>query len=148
MRAAVNGVDGVGEGENIFGVAIVILERDFHVHLAALAFHIDRRVVERLLAAIEVLDELGDAAGEAELGFLVVALIIEGDFQAFIEEGQLTEALRKRVEAVIDGGKDRRVGMERDFRSGFFRFAGGLELGGGDALLVELLPDLAVAPDF
>src|SRR4029077_14787849 len=53
MRAAVNGVDGVGKGDDIFGVAVVVLQRDFHVYLAALALHIDRGIVERLLAAIE-----------------------------------------------------------------------------------------------
>ena len=100
MRAAVNGIDRVREGKNIFGVAVVVLQRDFDIHLGALAFHVDGRIVEHLLAAIQVLDEFGDAAGEAEFGFLVAALVVERDFQAFVEEGELAEALRKRVEAV------------------------------------------------
>ena len=49
VRAAVNGIDRVGEGENIFGVAVVILQRDFDIHLLALALHVDRRIVQRRL---------------------------------------------------------------------------------------------------
>ena len=47
VRAAVHGVDGVGEGENIFGVAVVVLQRDFHFDGVALAFHVDGRIVQR-----------------------------------------------------------------------------------------------------
>ena len=148
VRAAVDRVDRVGEGENIFGVAVVVLQRDFDIHLLALAFHVDGRIVQRALAAIQVLHEFGDAAGEAEFGFLAGALVFERDLQALVEEGELAEALRKRVEAVVDRREDRRVGVEGDLRAGLFRFAGGLELRSGDALLVGLLPDFAVAPDF
>ena len=63
-----------GEGEDIFGVAVVVLERDFHVHLAALALHVNRRVVERLLAAVQMLHKFRDATGETELSFLAGAL--------------------------------------------------------------------------
>ncbi len=42
VRAAVHGIDGVGEGEDVFSVGVVVLQRDFHVHGAALAFHVDR----------------------------------------------------------------------------------------------------------
>ena len=66
MRAAIDGVDGVGEGENIFGVAVVVLQRDFDFDGAALAFHVDGRIVQRCFAAIEMLDEFGDAARETK----------------------------------------------------------------------------------
>ena len=42
VRAAVHGINGVGEGEDVFSIGVVVLQRDFHVHGAALAFHIDR----------------------------------------------------------------------------------------------------------
>ena len=148
VRAAVNGVDRVGEGKNIFGVAVVVLQRDFDIHLGALAFHVDRGIVKRLLAAIQMLDEFGDAAGEAEFGFLVAALVVERDFQALVEEGELAEALRKRVEAVDSLVENRGIGVKGDFRAGLARFAGGFELRGGNAFFVGLLPDFAVAPDF
>ena len=60
------------------------------------------------LAAVQVLDEFGDAAGEAKLGFLVAALVVERDFQALVQEGQLAQALRKHVVAVVDRCEDRR----------------------------------------
>ena len=148
VRAAVHGVDGVGEGKNVLGVAVVVLQRDFDIHLLALAFHVNRRVVQRLLAAVQVLDEFGDAAGEAELGFFVAAFVFERDLQAFVEKGQLAEALRKRIEAVNGGAENFRVGVERDFRSGLARLAGSFELRGGHALFVGLFPDLSIAPDF
>ena len=55
--------------KTIFGVAVVVLQGDFDIHLLALAFHVDRRIVKHALAAVQVLDEFSDAAGEAELGF-------------------------------------------------------------------------------
>ncbi len=100
MRAAIHGVDGVGEGEDIFGVAVVILQRDFDFHVFALALHVDGRIVQDLLAAVQMLHEFDDAAGKAELGGFVAALVLQRDLQALVEEGQLAEALRQDVVAV------------------------------------------------
>src|SRR5262249_19342678 len=61
VRTAIDGVDGIREGENVFAVAVVVLQCDFDFDVAALAFHVDRRIVQSLLAAVEVLDEFGDA---------------------------------------------------------------------------------------
>ena len=46
VRAAVDGVDRVGEGKNIFGVAVVVLNGDLDVGGVLLPFHVDRRIVE------------------------------------------------------------------------------------------------------
>ena len=73
MRAAIDGVDVVGEAENGFRVAVVVLQADLHGHAAALGFHVDRLVVQHLLAAVQVLDEFGDAAVVFELGALGLA---------------------------------------------------------------------------
>ena len=100
VRAAIHGVDGVGEGKNVFGVAVVVLQRDFHFHGVALAFDVDGRIVQRLLAAVQMLDELGDAAGEAKLGGFVAALVLQRDLQALVQEGQFAQALRQNVVAV------------------------------------------------
>ena len=148
MRAAVNGVDGVGEGKNIFGVAIVVLQCDFDVDLLALAFHVNGRIVERLFAAIQVLHEFSDAAGETEFSFFVGAFVFQRYFQAFIQEGQLAETLRKRVETVNGCSENFGVRVKGDFRSSFPSFTGGFQLGCGHAFFVGLLPDFAVAPDF
>ena len=55
VRAAIDGVDGVGEGENIFGVAVVVLQRDFHFHVVALAFDVDGRIVQHCLPRLRCL---------------------------------------------------------------------------------------------
>ncbi len=67
MGAAVDGVDVVGEGEDGLGVGVVVLERDLHGDVVALGLHVDGLLVQDLLAAVQVLDELGDAAGVLEL---------------------------------------------------------------------------------
>jgi hypothetical protein len=99
VRAAVDGVDGVGEGEDVFGVAVVVLQRDFHLHVVALAFDVDRRIVQHLLATVQMLHELDDASGETEFRGFVAALILQRDFQALVQEGQLAQALRQQIVA-------------------------------------------------
>ena len=70
MRAAVDGVDVVGEAEDRLGVCVVVLQPDFHVDAVAVVLHVDGLVVQNLFAAIEMLDELRDAAVVLELGTL------------------------------------------------------------------------------
>ena len=101
MRAAVHGVDRVGERKNIFRVAVVVLQRDFDFDRVPLAFHVDRGIVQHLLAFVQVLDEFGDAARETELGRFVAALVGERDFQALVQERELAQPLRQNVVAVF-----------------------------------------------
>ena len=120
VRAAVDGVDVVGEAEDRFGVAVVVLERDLHARRRrAIGFHVDRLLVEHLLAAVQMLDELGDAAGVLELcalGFAGLgvggALVGERDLEALVEEGELAQALGQRVVVVLGDGEDALVGQE------------------------------------
>ena len=56
--------------------------------------------MQHLLAVVQVLDEFGDAAGEAEFGGFVAALVVQRDFQALVQEGELAQALRQNVVAV------------------------------------------------
>ena len=46
MRAAVHGVDVVGEAEHRFRIGVVVLQPDLHDHAAALGFHVDGLVVQ------------------------------------------------------------------------------------------------------
>ena len=74
--------------------------------------------MQHLLAAIQVLDELGDAAVVLEFsrlrlaGFWVGrALIGKRDEQALVEEGKFPQTLRQRVVVVFDvSRKDASVG--------------------------------------
>ena len=70
MRSAIDGVDVVRETEHALGVAVVILNANFHGHAVALGFHVDRLIVKNRFAAIEVLDKFRDAAVVLELGAL------------------------------------------------------------------------------
>ena len=157
MRASVDGVDVVGETENGFRVGVVVLEADFDVHVVLVGFHVDGFVVERLLAAVEVLDEFGDAAVVFEFGALGfaglgvgLALVGERDDQALVQERQFAQALRERVEVVFEGGGENCfVGNEVNFGAGlYFGGAGLSQLAGGLAFGVSLLPGETVAPDF
>jgi len=49
--------------------------------------------MQHLLALVQVLDELGDAACESKLGRFIAALIGERDFQALVEERELAQAV-------------------------------------------------------
>src|SRR6185369_302073 len=101
------------------GVGVVILQANLHDHAAALGFHVDGFVVKNLLAPIQMLDELGDAAVVLELGrFRLARLGISGAFvgqrdqQALIEKRQFAQALGQRVKVVFGGGKDASIGQE------------------------------------
>ena len=96
MRAAIHRVDVVGEAEHVFRVAVVVLQRDLHVHAVAVSLHVDRLVVQHVLAAVQVLHKLGNAAGVPKfhpLGFACFrvrrALVGQRDEQAFVQEREL-----------------------------------------------------------
>jgi hypothetical protein len=156
MRAAIDGVDVVGEAENRFGVGVVVLQADLHGHAIAFGLHVDRLIVQHLFAAIEVLDEFRDAAVVFELrglglaGFRIGgALVGKRDQQTFVQECQFAQTLRQRVEVVLGDRENALVGQEMDFRptlrlylARFFQLAGGLTFG------IGLLPGESIAPDF
>jgi hypothetical protein len=117
VGAAFVGIDVVGEGEDQLGVAVVPLQGDFGFDAVLRAFHEDRLVVDVRLVLVQVLDERDDAAFVLELVALAVAFVVERDEDAAVEERELAQALRQRVEAVLGGFEDLRVGPERDLRA-------------------------------
>ena len=125
MRAAVDGVDVVGEAEDALRVAIVVLERDLHrqnpaVRQIFLTLEIDWLFVQHRFAAVEVLDEFRDAAGIEELVRFdrILAFIGEGDLEAFVQECQFSQALRQRVVVELGGLHDGTIRLEGDACSG------------------------------
>ena len=147
MRAAFVRVDVVREGEHQLRVAVVPLQRDLGVDAVLVALHEDRLLVDDRLVLVQVLDERDDAAFVLELVALPVALVVDGDEDAAVQERELAQPLRQRVEAVLGRLEDLRVGLERDLRAAALRRPGDLELAGRSAALVALLVDLPVAPD-
>ena len=111
--------------------------------------------MQHLLAAVQVLDEFRDAAGVFELmalrlaGFRVRgALVGKGNEQAFVQECQLAQALRKGIEVVFGDGENLFVREEVHLGAELLGSPGLLELRGRLALGVGLLPNVSVAPDF
>src|SRR5204863_7968847 len=111
------------------------------------AFHEDRLVVDDRLVLVQMLDERHDAAFVLELVALAVALVIDGDEDAAVEERELTQPLRQRIEAVFDALENLRIGLEGHLRSTLLCRAGHFERLDRRAALVALLVDLPVAPD-
>ena len=75
MGAAINGVDSVRKSENVFAVRIVVLQSDLDLHVSFFALNVYRRIVQRGLAAVQMFNEFGDAAGKAEFRRFFRALI-------------------------------------------------------------------------
>ena len=156
MRAAIDGIDVVREAENRLRIRVVVLQPDLHVDAVAVVFHVDRLVVQHLLAAIEMLDELRDAAVVLEVGMLGFArlrigraLVGQRDQQSLIQERQFAQPLRQRVVVVFGRGENAAIGQEVNLRPGLhLGDARLLQLVGGIALGIRLLPGRAVAPDF
>ncbi len=146
--AAIHGVDGVRKRKNIFAVGIVVLQRDFDFDVPALSFHVDGRVVQRRFSAVQVLHEFRDAACKAEFGILFRALVCQRNPQSLVQESQLAQALRERIEAVFSLIENRQIRMKRDFRPGLARLSGLLQLGSGLTFFVGLFPHFTVARNF
>ncbi len=148
MRPTIHRIDRVGEGKYILGIAVVVLDRNFHVHRLALAFHIDRRIVDGLFALVQVANKFSHTAAKTKFRLLIAALIFERDLEPFIQEGEFAQALSHGVKAECRRGKNRGVRMKRDFRTGLARLTSNLQFGFGLAFLIFLLPHFAITPDF
>ena len=66
VRAALVGVDGVGEGVHRFGVARVPLHRDLDLVAGTLAVEVDDALLDRRLGAVDVLDVVDETIGVVE----------------------------------------------------------------------------------
>ena len=153
MRSAIDGVDVVGEAEDRLGVCVVVLQRNLHDDVALLGLHVDGLLVQHLLALVEQLDELGDAAGvlvDLRLGLALgvgLALIGERDLDALVQERELAKTVGEGVEVVLGDREDALVGKEVDLGAAALGRAHLAEFRDGVALGVVHLPGKAVAPD-
>ena len=123
MSTAVGGMDVVGEGADIVVVAVVILHG--YLDLAGV-FHISRAQIYDLIVdgsialfLVDIVDKLADTALIIEylvLDMLGVALILELDIYAGVEESLLPEPACKGVVIVYVGIPEYLgVGFEADF---------------------------------
>ena len=121
MRSAVHRIDVVRKREHRLRVSVVILQRNLHRDVIALGLHVDRLVVQHLLALVEVLDELRDAADVLELLRpsphplrSVVRSSVSVNLQSLVQERQLAQPLRQRVEVELRYGEDALVRQKVD----------------------------------
>ena len=94
-----------------------------------------------------MLDERDDAALVVEPVALAVALVVERDDEAGVQERELAQALGQRVEAEVGGLEDLRVRLEGDLVPRRLVVPVTEQVGQRGAALVGLLIDLIVAPD-
>ena len=154
MRSAIHRVDVVGEGEDGLGVSVVVLQRNLHGYAITLGLHVDRLLVQNLLASVDVLDELGDTAGVLELLVLALtglgiggALVGQVNLQALVQERELAQPLRQGVVVEFGYGKDRLVGEKVDLGAFALAWAHLPQLAGRRAFAIVLFPGKLVAPD-
>ena len=148
MGATLGGVDVVGERVGGFAVTVVPLERDLDVDQVALAVHVDRLVVDDGFVLVQVLDEFANTAFIQELVRLAVALVVDRDRHAGIEEGEFAQPLRQRFEAKVGCLENLGVGLKRDLGSALLGLTGDVEITGWNTAVVALLMHVTVAPDF
>src|SRR5262249_59601435 len=98
--------------------------------------------MDRRLGAVQVPDEGDDAALVEELVRLAVALVLDRDPDAAVQERQLAEPLREDVEAEVDVLEDERVGLEGHPRAALVGDTGLVDGGLGLATAIALLVDL------
>ena len=96
MRAAIHRVDVVGKAEYVFRIGVVVLQRHFDIHAPAvrqlaLAFEVNRLLMQYRFPTVQMLDEFGNAAAVVKLfrPEVFTALVRQGDLQSLVEEGQL-----------------------------------------------------------
>ena len=94
MRAALGGVDIIGEGVNVLSIAVVILQRGLDGHAVLYALDVNRLREEHLAVFIEEFDKLADTALIVENALLLpaLALIAQHDLDALVQKGHLAHA--------------------------------------------------------
>src|SRR3989441_538842 len=148
VRAALARVDVVGEGEHALLVAVVVLQRDLDLDVALLALEEHHLGVDGRLVLVQVLDELDDAALEEKRVAPAVVLVLDDDLQPAVQERQLAQPVRERIERELADLEDRRVRLESDDGAVLGRLLARRQgPGGHPALLVTLGPHLAAAAD-
>src|SRR5262245_11935098 len=147
VGAALARVDVVGEGEHALLIAVVVLERDLDLDAVALPLEEEHLGVNRRLVLVEVLDELDDAALVEEGVAALVALVLDDDLEALVEEGELAQPIREGIEGERRLLEDLRVWLELHDGAVLGRLLARGELAGGHAVLVALRPHRALAAD-
>ena len=147
MCAAFEIADVVGEGADVLGVAVVVLQGDADLGVFEAAVDADHVGEQRIFGAVQVFDELDDAVLVLELVRLAAALVGNEDPRAGGEKGELLQPLVEDVVAEFRVGENLRIGPEGDLGAGAFALAKLLEPAHHGAAGEVHGPDVAFAAD-
>ena len=146
VRAALVGVDVVGEREHRLLVGGVPLHRDLDRAVLGLVLEEDGLAVQGVLVLVQVLDEVDDPAlVEEGVALAGAALVDELDLQAAGQERGLAHPLGERLVVELERLEDLVVGKEGDRRPGALELLAALQVALRLAALVVLGPLVAVA---
>src|SRR5947207_1587571 len=81
LRAALDGMDRVGERDHVFDERIVVLERDLDLGALDLTVDVEGRDIDHRLVAVQGAHEGDDAAVEIEGAGVADGLISQSDLQ-------------------------------------------------------------------
>ena len=136
MHTALRRAHVVGEGQQKFIVAVVVLHGNLGRGVALAAAHINNVLAQWRLVPVAPNGKLPDAAliahGLADLLF-IVPVVGDGDGQTRVQESFLPHPLVKHLVVVDQAVKHLRIGLEGDLRAGFVGFADDLHLLGDAA---------------
>src|SRR5919108_6686105 len=147
MRAAFDRIDIVGEGKNIFRVAVIPLHSDFDVNVVFFTFKVDNAWMHGGFGPIQMFDERQEPALVEKLMFLLASLVFNGNLEAAVQERQFTQPLRKNIETEFHRFENLRVGFKGDSRPTLFGLADLLKFGLRFTPPIVLLIDSAVPLD-
>src|SRR5262245_17999296 len=147
VRAALARVDVVREREHVFLVAVVVLERHLDLDAVLLALEAQDARVDRRLVLVQMLDELDDAALVEEDVTPLVPLVLDRDLQALVQERELAQPVRERVERERHLLEYFCIRLEADNRTVLGRLLPRCDLALRHAALVALRPHVALTPD-
>ncbi len=150
MRSSLGGVDVVGVAEDVFRIAVGVLEGHLHIDPFFFPLEVNHLIVQLGLVGAKVFHKRNDSPLKLKdrLPFLLPALIEELDQEPFVQEGQFPKAFGQNIVGEnVRFLKDGPIRLKGDFGAGRFGLADDGELGCGLAALVALVMDLAVALD-
>ena len=118
VAATVDGVDAISERICALRKACVVLNGALDDGVVRLLLDVDRAGVHDFAVFVEVADEAGDAAFEAEINLAVVALVDEVDPDTLGQVRRFAEVLDQRLIVIVERLEDLRIGQKADDRAG------------------------------
>jgi hypothetical protein len=117
VRAAVDGMDVVGKGQNRLGEAVVVLQGDLHARGVDHPLDVDRPLVQHLAPSVQVADEARHPTLEVEVLLAVDSIIAQADPEPLVQVGGFSQPRRNQVPAEIQRLEDLRVWLEEGART-------------------------------